>query len=154
MTRCAKRGGGPGPGTPRNHQIWRSEREKGLWLVWFTLKLGQRKEKLMFTLEIDECSVFPSTPQGQNPQVEELWKIHLVIEQEKCETEVVSLEYRLRWGGVSIKDSLKGSSVDGSAAHLLHLREVIFIIMCIRTKSVPVWQLPRNQRISTAEVVY
>ena len=53
------------------------------------------------------------------------------------------------WGVGSPKDRLQGSSVDGSAAHVLHLRQVIFIIMCIRRKSVP-----RNKRISTAEVVY
>lgn len=53
--------GGPGQGTPSNHQVWWFECEwggrgwRGERLVWFTLKLRRRNEKLLFTFYV-QCS--------------------------------------------------------------------------------------------------
>lgn len=48
--------GGLRQGTPRNHQVWWFWARAGrASLVWFTLKLRQRNEKLLFTFDCSLC---------------------------------------------------------------------------------------------------
>lgn len=95
--------GGLRQGTPRNHQVRWFKCEQGERLLWFTLKLRQRNEKLLFTVYVD-CSLYFHPHPGKT-RLEELWKMHPLIEHVKCETELwLALVYS---SSVSIVDLLR-----------------------------------------------